>query len=371
MASLNGSCGLQRKDFQKEIGGKQTDLFILKNDAGLEVAITNYGGGLCAIMVPDKDGKVANVVQGHDNIQSLIDSPEPFLSTLVGRYGNRIRNGRFTLDGTTYQLATNGGGGNHLHGGPTGFHARVWDAKQINDHSLCLRYISADGEEGFPGYLTMNVMYTWTNDCELIIDYEGTTDKKTIVNMTSHGFFSLSGLGNPTPDATNAICTINADFFAPMDNVSVPTGEIRSVHGTPFDFTTPHVVSERIEADDEQIKNGAGYDHCFILKKKQPGEFSFAARIVEPRSGRTMEVYTTEPGVQFYSDNWATGFAGSHGSTFPRRSALCFEAQHIPDSPNNAHFPSVVLEPGQVYRQKTMYKFGVDNGARSCGCKKC
>ena len=357
--SENILCGLSPSDFQKEIDGKQTDLYILKNDKGHEVAITNYGGAILSIMVPDRNGKLANVIQGHDNINDVINSPEPFLSTLVGRYGNRICKGQFTLGGKTYQLSVNNGP-NHLHGGPTGFHARVWDAKQLNQHSVALQYVSPDGEEGFPGTLTISVMYTFTNDDELIINYEGTTDQKTIVNLTSHGFFSLSGLGSPTPSAMNVICTINADYYVPIDETSIPTGEIRSVKGTPFDFTTPHVVGERIDAEDEQTRNGAGYDHCFVLNKKEVGELSFASKILEPNSGRTMEVYTTEPGVQFYSDNWANGFHGQHGATFPRRSALCFEAQHIPDSPNHPYFPSVVLEPEQVYRQKTIYKFGVE-----------
>ena len=351
--------GLKREDFQKEINGKATDLFFLTNENGMEVAITNYGGALVAIMVPDRDGNYANVIQGHDNIDDCVSSPEPFLSTLVGRYGNRICHGKFTLNGKQYNLAINNGP-NHLHGGPTGFHARVWDAEQINDHCLVLRYISAYYEEGFPGELSMTVMYTLTEDNEIIIDYKGTTNKKTIVNMTSHGFFSLSGIANPTPSAMNVECTINADFYVPIDENSIPTGEIRSVKGTPFDFTTPHTVGERIDADDEQIKHGAGYDHCFVLNKQEPGELSFAAKIVEPNSGRLMEVYTTEPGVQFYSDNWADGYKGQHGATFGRRSALCFEAQHFPDSPNRAHFPSVILKPGQVYTQKTIYKFGVE-----------
>ncbi len=351
--------GLKREDFQKEINGKATDLFFLTNENGMEVAITNYGGALVAIMVPDRDGNYANVIQGHDNIDDCVSSPEPFLSTLVGRYGNRICHGKFTLNGKQYNLAINNGP-NHLHGGPTGFHARVWDAEQINSHCLVLRYISAYYEEGFPGELSMTVMYTLTEDNEIIIDYKGTTNKKTIVNMTSHGFFSLAGIANPTPSAMNVECTINADFYVPIDENSIPTGEIRSVKGTPFDFTTPHTVGERIDADDEQIKHGAGYDHCFVLNKQEPGELSFAAKIVEPNSGRSMEVYTTEPGVQFYSDNWADGYKGQHGATFGRRSALCFEAQHFPDSPNRAHFPSVILKPGQVYTQKTIYKFGVE-----------
>lgn len=354
-------CGLKAADFQKEIGGKKTDLYILRNANGCEVAITNYGGALVAIMVPDRKGQFANVIQGHDNIDDCVNSPEPFLSTLVGRYGNRIAKGKFQLNGKEYHLAVNNGP-NHLHGGPTGFHARVWDAEQIDNHTLVLRYVSAYYEEGFPGELTMTVRYTWTDDNELVIDYRGTTNKKTVVNMTSHGFFSLQGIGNPTPTAMDTICEINADFYVPIDETSVPTGEIRKVEGTPFDFRTPHVVGERIDdPNDEQIKNGAGYDHCFVLnKKKEEGELSFAARITEPVSGRTMEVYTTEPGVQFYSDNWADGYRGQHGATFGRRSALCFEAQHFPDSPNKPHFPSVVLRPGEVYTQRTVYKFGTD-----------
>lgn len=351
--------GLKQEDFITTINGKQINLYTLTNESGMEVSITNYGGALVAIMVPDKDGKMANVIQGHDNIQDCMSSPEPFLSTLIGRYGNRICKGKFTMNDKEYSLAVNNGP-NHLHGGPTGFHARVWDAEQINGHELVLRYISAYYEEGFPGELNMTVKYSLTDDNELVIDYRGTTNKKTVVNMTSHGFFSLAGIANPTPSAMNVICQINADFFIPIDENSIPTGEILKVEGTPFDFRTPTPVGERIDADCPQIKNGAGYDHCFVLNKREVGELSFAAKIVEPESGRTMEVYTTEPGVQFYSDNWADGYKGQFGATFGRRSALCFEAQHFPDSPNRAHFPSVILRPGEVYKQKTIYKFGVE-----------
>ena len=205
----------------------------------------------------------------------------------------------------------------------------------------------------------MTVVYTFTDENELVIDYTGTTDKTTVVNMTNHGFFSLTGIANPTPTIEDLECEINADYYVPIDDTSIPTGEIESVKGTPFDFTTPHAVGERIDADHIQTKRGAGYDHCFVLNKKQPGELTFAARVVEPKSGRMMEVYTTEPGVQVYTDNWADGYKGQHGATFPRRSAICFEAQHFPDSPNHPYFPSVVLKPGEVYTQKTIYKFGV------------
>lgn len=351
--------GLKREDFQATVQGKETDLYTLRNENGVEICITNYGGAIVAIMVPDKRGVMANIIQGHDNIKSLMQSPEPFLSTLVGRYGNRIARGRFTMNGKEYKLAVNNGP-NHLHGGPTGFHARVWDAEQLNEQELILRYVSAYYEEGFPGELHMTVKYGLSEENELSIEYFGTTNKKTVVNMTSHGFFSLAGIATPTPSAMNNVVQINADFYIPIDETSIPTGEILKVEGTPFDFRTPHVVGERINADDEQIRHGAGYDHCFVLNKNEPGELSFAAKVVEPDSGRTMEVYTTEPGVQFYSDNWADGFPGTHGATFGRRSALCFEAQHFPDSPNRPYFPSVLLRPGQAYTQKTIYKFGVE-----------
>ena len=346
-------------DFKKIVDGKETALFILKNKQGSEVAITNYGGAICTIMVPDKNGNYANVIQGHDSIDNLLASPEPFLSTLVGRYGNRICKGKFTIEGKEYQLAINNGP-NHLHGGPTGFHARVWDAEQIDAQTLKLRYVSADMEEGFPGELDTTVIYSWSDENELKITYKATTDKTTIVNLTSHGFFSLSGLATPTATIDNLICEINADFFVPIDDTSVPYGTIVPVKGTAFDFTTPTEVGARIDADEEQIKHGAGYDHCYVLNKKEVGELSFAAKVTEPMSGRTMEVYTTEPGVQVYTSNWHSGFAGWKGATFPKRSAICFEAQHFPDSPNRAHFPSVVLKPGEEYSQVTVYKFGVE-----------
>lgn len=349
-------CGLKSKDFQTTIDGKNTDLYILKNNVGNEVAITNYGGAIVAIMVPDKEGKLANVIQGHDNIQDVIDSPEPYLSTLIGRYGNRIAKGKFHLHGKEYKLPINNGP-NCLHGGNKGFNARVWDALQMDDQTLVLKYVSPYGEEGFSGELRTTVVYSFNDDNELSIEYMSTTNKKTIINLTSHGFFSLPGIANPTPTIENQICEINADYYIPIDDTSIPTGEIRFVEGTPFDFRQPKPIGQDIEADDVQIKNGAGYDHCFVLNKKEEGELSFAARLTEPTSGRIMEVYTTEPGVQLYTDNWADGYKGQHGATFPRRSAVCFEAQHFPDSPNHPYFPSVVLKPNQEYKQKTVYKF--------------
>lgn len=337
---------------------KKTDLYILRNKEGNEVAITNYGGAIVAIMVPDRKGNLANIIQGHDNIQDVIDSPEPYLSTLIGRYGNRIAKGRFQLKGKVYSLPINNGP-NSLHGGKNGFNTKVWDATQINEHAIVLKYTSPYGEEGFTGEVDVWVAYTLTDNNELIIKYSAKTNKKTIINLTHHGFFSLAGLANPTPTIDDLECQINADFFLPIDETSIPTGEILKVAETPFDFRTPKPIGQDIDADHEQIRHGSGYDHCFVLNKKEEGELSFAARIRDPKSGRTMEVYTTEPGVQVYTDNWADGYKGQHGATFPRRSAICFEAQHFPDSPNHPYFPSVILEPGREYTQKTIYKFGI------------
>ena len=312
----NNLCGLKRSDFQRTIDGKDVDLFILKNDNGAEMAITNYGGALLAIMVPDKDGKLANVIQGHDTLDKVIHSPEPFLSTLIGRYGNRIAKGKFQLGGEEYQLTINNGP-NALHGGPTGFHARIWDAEQTSKQSVTLSYLSQDGEEGFPGNLHVQVIYTFTNQNEFILTYTATTDRTTLVNLTHHAFFSLSGVANPT-------------------------------------------VGSRINEPFQQLIYGNGYDHNYIINKKEAGTLEFAAKCIEPQSGRSLEVYTTEPGIQVYTANWQGGFAGWHGATFPARSAICFEAQHFPDTPNKGHFPSAVLNPGETYHQVTVYKFGIE-----------
>ena len=352
-------CGLKREDFQTTVNGKKTDLYILKNKNGNEVALTNYGGALVAIMVPDKDGNYANVIQGHDNIQDVINSPEPYLSTLIGRYGNRICKGKFQLNGKEYQLPINDGE-NSLHGGKDGFNRKVWDALRMNEETVVLNYISSYGEEGFTGEVKVTVAYTFNDDNELIIDYLATTNKKTIICLTNHGFFSLAGIANPTPTVDNVELEMNANFYLPIDAQSIPTGEIRFVEGTPFDFRTPKTIGQDIDADNEQIKNGQGYDHNFVLNKKEEGELSFAAKIKDPVSCRTMEVYTTEPGLQMYTGNFLTGISGQHGATFPRRSAVCFEAQKFPDTPNHPYFPSCRLKPGDTYTQKTIYKFGVE-----------
>ena len=355
----SNAAGLQRDDFRKVIDGRQTDLFILKNHTGMELAVTNYGCAVGAIIVPDKDGKPGNVILGHDSIDAVINSPEPFLSTTIGRYGNRIAKGHFTLYEEEHQLAINNGP-NSLHGGPTGFHRRVWEAEQPDEQTVVFRYTSADGEEGFPGNLKVKMIYhiepeenAWT------IEYRARTDKATLVNLTNHGFFNLGGIADPSPVVTDNIITINADFYLPIDEVSIPTGEVLKVEGTPMDFRTPHTIGERIDDDFEQLKNGAGYDHCYVLNKRSAGELTQAATCYDPNSGRTMEVYTTEQGVQLYTGNWLNGFSGWHGATYPARSAVCFEAQCFPDTPNKPHFPSCVLQPGDEYRQTTIYKFGI------------
>lgn len=348
----------EKKRFPDHHHGKNTDLYILRNKQGNEVAVTNYGGAVLAIMVPDRNGNYANVIEGHDSIEHVVNSPEPYLSTLIGRYGNRICKGKFQLHGKEYSLALNNGA-NSLHGGNKGFNTKVWDALQMNDQSVVMNYVSSYGEEGYSGELKVTVIYTFTDDNEFTIEYMATTNKKTIVNLTHHGFFNLAGIANPSPTVENVLCEINADYYLPIDETSIPTGEVRFVKDTPFDFRTPKAIGQDINADNEQIKNGTGYDHNYVLNKKEEGELSFAARLTEPTSGRTMEVYTTEPGIQLYTGNFLFGFEGAHGATFPKRSAVCLEAQHFPDTPNHPYFPSVVLTPGGQYKQKTIYKFGV------------
>ena len=353
--------GLSRKDFQKDINDKKTDLFILKNTKGMEVAVTNYGCAILSIMVPDKNGKYANVILGHDSIDHVINSPEPFLSTTIGRYGNRIAKGKFTLFGEEHELTINNGP-NSLHGGPTGFHARVWDAVQIDESTVQFNYVSADGEEGFPGNLEVEMTYRLENEVNaLTIEYRATTDKATVVNLTNHGFFNLAGISNPTPTVNNHIVTINADFYTPIDEVSIPTGEIAKVEGTPMDFRTATAIGARIDNYDfEQLKNGHGYDHNYVLNTQ--GDISqVAAKVYDPKSGRTLEVYTNEPGIQFYAGNFLDGTVkGKHGIYYPLRSALCLETQHYPDSPNKADWPSVVVRPGEKYHSTCIYKFGAE-----------
>ncbi|KAA6344996.1 Aldose 1-epimerase [termite gut metagenome] len=350
---------LVRSKFQKAVDNKQTDLFILKNSSGMEVAVTNYGCTILSIMVPDKESKYANVVLGHDSIDSVINSPEPFLNTTIGRYGNRIAEGKFVLEDTEYTLSINNGP-NSLHGGPKGFHTRVWDAKQIDEKTLELCYFSAEGEESFPGNLDVTVTYSLEeNENALVISYKATTDQTTIVNLTNHAFFNLAGIATPTPSIEDHLVTINAEYYIPINEVCIPTGEILKVEDTPIDFRTPHAIGERINDTFPQLINGSGYDHCYVLDKDEQGELSWAASCIDRVSGRVLEVYTTEPGLQLYTGNWLNGFTGAHGATYPARSGICFEAQCFPDTPNRPYFPTASLAPGDEYQQVTIYKFDV------------
>jgi aldose 1-epimerase len=330
-------------------------LYSLSNAHGLKMDVTNYGGRIVTLFTPDKLGTFGDIVLGYDSLKEYLTG-NLYFGSLIGRYGNRIAKGKFSLKGKEYQLSLNNGV-NALHGGPKGFHQVYWNVTSSTGNSVRMTYRSADGEENYPGNLEATVTYTLTDANELVIEYEAKTDQETVVNLTHHSFFNLTGAGNG--DILNHEMTINADEFTPVDSTLIPTGELRKVKGTPFDFTSPHLIGERINLSDEQLKFGKGYDHNFVLRKKA-GEFSLAASVVEPTSGRTMEVWTTEPGLQFYSGNFLTGKdVGKGAKAYSFRSAFCLETQHFPDSPNHSNFPSTVLGPRDTYKQKTVYKFGV------------
>jgi len=339
--------------FGKTPDGQNVDLYTLTNKNGMQVAITNFGGIVVRIKVADRHGKVEDVVLGYDSLDGYI-SDKSYFGAVVGRYGNRIAQGKFTLDGATYTLARNNGE-NSLHGGIKGFNKAVWEAREVaakDGPSVELTYTSKDGEEGYPGNLSVKVVYTLTDRNELKIDYSATTDKKTVLNLTNHSYFNLNPSGS---DILQHVLMIQADKFTPVDAGLIPTGELRSVAGTPFDFRKPTAIGARIEQDDEQLKLGKGYDHNFVLSGKG---VELAARVVEPTTGRVLEVLTSEPGVQFYSGNFLDGSArGKGGKTYGRRSAFCLETQHFPDSPNRPNFPSTVLKPGAKYHTETIYKF--------------
>ncbi len=338
------------------IDSSQLKLYVMVNANQMAVAVTNFGGKIVSLMTPDKYGQLADVVLGYDSVGQYIGG-NPYFGALIGRYGNRIAKGTFSLEGKEYRLAINNGA-HALHGGPYGFHNVLWNAepKQTdNGQALELTYRSADGEEGYPGNLTAKVTYTLTDNNDLIIDYEATTDKTTVVNLTHHSFFNLAGEGSG--DILGHDLTVFADRYCPVDEGLIPTGELRNVEGTPFDFRSPHRVGDRIGAEDEQLKFGKGYDHNFVLNKED-NALSLAARVVEPVSGRVMEVWTTEPGLQFYSGNFLTkAEVGKQGHVYDFRTAFCLEAQHFPDSPNQPSFPTTVLKPGETYRQQTIYWF--------------
>jgi len=337
-------------------GGTEVRLYTLSNKNGLSTTVTNYGGIIVDLMVPDKDGKMGDIVLGYEKVEDYVKD-SPYFGALIGRYGNRIGKGGFVLDGVTYDLAINNGQ-NHLHGGLKGFDKVVWHAAEEQSPdgpSLKLHYLSKDGEEGYPGNLDVNVTYTLTNENELKIDYQATTDKTTICNLTQHSYFNLKGQGNGNILGHDLM--INADNFTPVDEGPIPTGEIRSVENTPMDFRKSTLIGERIDVDDQQIKYGLGYDHNWLLNKKS-NEMTLAASVYEPQSGRCMEVWTTEPGIQFYSGNFLDGSnIGKSGKVYNHRNGFCLETQHYPDSPNKSNFPSVVLRPGEKYETTTIYKF--------------
>jgi aldose 1-epimerase len=352
---LTGS-GLNQANFQTEVDGKQTDLFTLKNMNGMEVCVTNFGGRIVSILVPDKEGRMQDVVLGFDSVQDYINKPSDFGAS-IGRYANRIANGRFSLNGKEYQLPLNNFG-HCLHGGPKGFQYCVYDGKQIDEKTLQLTYRAADGEQGFPGNITCNVTMTLTDDNAIDISYEAETDAPTIVNMTNHSYFNLDG------DAqTNArhLLTINADSFTPVDSTYMTTGEILPVEGTPMDFRTPTPVGARIDDFDyEQLKNGNGYDHNWVLNTK--GDINqICATLKSPKTGIVLDVYTTEPGIQVYTGNFLDGtLTGKHGVVYNKRASVCLETQKYPDAPNKPEWPSATLNPGEKYTSRCIYKFSIE-----------
>ena len=351
--------GLAVANFNKQIDGKETMLCILTNSKGAELSITNYGAKIVSLMVPNRDGEFVDVVTGHNTIDEYLTSEEPYFGAICGRYGNRIAKGKFILDGILYDKLAINNGPNSLHGGIKGFNSVVWDLKQIDQQTVELKYTSIDGEEGFPGNLNTTVTYHLSNDNEVIITYQATTDKPTILNLTNHSYFNLSGQGNPS--VYNHSLMINADYYLPTDETAIPYGPKEKVEGTPMDFRTPHEVGERIDEEFEALKFGKGYDHTYILNKENENELSFCARCSSPITGIVMECYTTEPGVQLYTGNWMTGnFVGKNGQRYPARAALCLETQHFPNSPNNPDYPSVTLRPDDTFRSQTIYKFSVE-----------
>jgi aldose 1-epimerase len=344
---------MRREAFGTTPDGQTIDLFVLTNENGVEAAITNYGAILVSLKVPDRTGEFADVVLGYDTLDGYVGDTR-FLGATIGRYANRIAGGTFTLDGVVYSLARNRGE-NHLHGGNRGFNKVRWEATVTGD-ALQLRYLSVDGEEGYPGNLSVEVTYTLTNDDELRIEYGAVTDRATILNLTNHSYFNLAGEGNG--DITRHELMISAEAFTPVDANVIPTGELRSVAGTPFDFGQAEVIGARIDNDDEQLRRAGGYDHNFVLQSSKAGAPVLAAKVHEPQTGRKLEVWTTEPGMQFYSGNFLDGsIHGKGGKSYGHRYAFCLETQHFPNSPNEPRFPSTVLRPGERFASTSIYAF--------------
>ncbi|HEV2379412.1 MAG TPA: aldose epimerase family protein [Terriglobia bacterium] len=349
--------GIKMSEFGKMPDGQTIDLYTLNNSSGMKVAITNYGGRIVSLTAPDRSGKMDDVVLGFDDLAGYLAN-NPYFGALIGRYGNRIGGAKFRLDGKEYHLAANDGP-NSLHGGLKGFDKAVWKAHEVpgSHPALELTYLSKDGEEGYPGNLKVKVVYTLMGNNSLQIDYSATTGKDTVLNLTNHSYFDLSGQGSG--DILKTQMMINASQFTPVDANLIPTGELRKVEGTPLDFRKSTAIGERIDGDDEQLKLGRGYDHNFVLDHGGNG-LTLAARAVDPDSGRVLEVLTTQPGIQFYTGNFLDGTVhGKGGKVYGRRSAFCLETQHFPDSPNKPNFPSTELKPGQTYHEATVFKFSI------------
>ncbi len=348
---------IQRTPFGTDHGGEAVDCFTLTNPSGLRVRIMTRGGVILSIESPDRNGNFADIVLGHDTAAEYSDAT-PYFGCITGRFANRINAGRFTLDGKNVQLATNNSGRHHLHGGERGFDKRIWTPTVLEEQNgVQLDYLSPDGEEAYPGNLSVRVTYTLTDDNDLRIRYEARTDQPTPVNLTNHTYFNLAG--HDAGDCLEHRVLINADSFLPTDADAIPTGEIRSVKGTPFDFQTLEPIGARIDADDEQLRFAGGYDHNYCLDTD--GKLKLAARVIEPQSGRVLEAFTTEPGVQFYTGNHLAGdVRGKGGFIYPFRGGFCLETQHWPDSPNHPDFPDTILRPGTPFTSETVYRFSVE-----------
>jgi aldose 1-epimerase len=358
------SSGKDAHDVKKEKygttpDGQQVDLYTLTNSRGLEVQVINFGGIITSIRVPDRDGKGVDIALGFDNLDGYLEN-KPYFGAIIGRYANRIANGKFTVDGKQYTLAVNNGT-NSLHGGIKGFNKVIWTAEPFHDRQgmgVRLSYLSKDREEGYPGNLKVDVIYTVTDKNELVIDYKATTDKATPINLTNHSYFNLAGEGSG--DVLGHELRLNADSFTPIDKNLIPTGEIKPVKGTPLDFTQTTAIGARINDPNEQLVIAHGYDHNFVVNRKHDS-LQLAARVHEPKSGRVLEVYTTQPGVQLYTGNFLDGtVVGKHGHAYKQREAFCLETQHYPDSPNHASFPSTILRPGKTFHSQTVFKFSAN-----------